>query len=56
MALQTLSLIMPACLEDVKINDVPHSAFYISDFITEEEEQILLNKVGGILRTIRFCC
>ncbi len=36
---------MPACLEDVKIKSLPATAFYISDFVNEEEELALLNKV-----------
>jgi len=33
-------------LEDVRVKSLPSSAFYIADFITEEEEQVLLNKVS----------
>lgn len=36
---------MPAYLEDVRIKDLSPSVFYISNFISEEEERILLNKV-----------
>ena len=36
---------MPASLEAVRIKGLPDSAFYISNFITEEEERALLNKV-----------
>jgi len=36
---------LPASLEDVRIKTLPSSAFYIADFITEEEEQTLLNKI-----------
>jgi hypothetical protein len=36
---------MPAPLEAVRIKGLPDSAFYVSDFITEEEERALLNKV-----------
>lgn len=42
---------LPVCLEDVRVKDVPSSAFYISDFISEEEEQILLAKVCAAFRT-----
>lgn len=42
---------LPASLEDVRIKTLPSSAFYIADFITKEEEQVLLNKVSHI----RFC-
>jgi alkylated DNA repair protein alkB family protein 6 len=36
---------MPACLEEARIKSLPSSAFYIPDFISQEEEQVLLNKV-----------
>lgn len=36
---------LPACLEDVKIDCLPASAYYIADFITPEEEAALLSKV-----------
>ncbi|KAE9379210.1 hypothetical protein N431DRAFT_325898 [Stipitochalara longipes BDJ] len=39
------SLTAPACLEDYRINGLPSSAFYISDFITVSEEHVLLNKI-----------
>ncbi|PVH72119.1 hypothetical protein DL98DRAFT_520650 [Cadophora sp. DSE1049] len=42
---QVLSLTRPVCLEDVRIKGIPQSAFYISDFITLDEEQVLLNKI-----------
>jgi hypothetical protein len=42
---------LPACLEDVRIKSLPSSAFYIAGFLSNEEEQMLLNKVGHILRT-----
>ncbi|KAL2074683.1 hypothetical protein VTL71DRAFT_8462 [Oculimacula yallundae] len=45
METRILPLTMPACLEDVKIRELPHSAFYISNFITPEEEQMLLHKI-----------
>lgn len=53
MAPQVLSLTMPASLEEAKVEGIPQSAFYISDFITQEEEQALLNKVRTLL-AIRF--
>lgn len=37
---------LPACLEDAQIKSLPSAAFYIPDFITAEEEQMLLHKVG----------
>lgn len=32
-------------LEDIRIKSLPPSAFYIADFITEDEERVLLSKV-----------
>jgi len=49
---QMQSLTMPVCLEDVRIKGIPQSAFYISDFISAEEEQVLLNKVGMLFWSI----
>lgn len=43
---------LPDSLEDVRIKSLPSSAFYIADFITEEEEQVLLNKVSPHLLTL----
>lgn len=39
---------LPDALENVRIKSLPSSAFYIADFITKEEEQVLLNKVSRI--------
>jgi alkylated DNA repair protein alkB family protein 6 len=36
---------MPACLEDVRIKCLPRSAYYIANFIREDEEKLLLNKI-----------
>jgi alkylated DNA repair protein alkB family protein 6 len=33
------------CLEDYRIRGLPSSAFYISEFISKVEEQVLLDKV-----------
>ena len=33
------------CLEDYRIQNLPSSAFYVSDFISPAEEQVLLDKV-----------
>lgn len=43
MAVISDQLALPASLEDVKIGGLT-SAFYIADFITKEEEQVILNK------------
>jgi alkylated DNA repair protein alkB family protein 6 len=40
---------IPPCLEDVKIMSLPSSAYYIADFISEEEEQAILKKVCRVL-------
>jgi hypothetical protein len=40
---------MPA-LEDFKIESLPSTAFYIADFITPEEEELLLQKVSFVLK------
>lgn len=45
---------LPLSLEDARIKHLPHAAFYIPDFITEEEEQLLLNKVPSKLIPSRF--
>ncbi|KAF4632396.1 hypothetical protein G7Y89_g5732 [Cudoniella acicularis] len=36
---------MPASLQEARIKSLPSSAFYIADFITPEEEDVLLNKI-----------
>lgn len=36
-------------LDKWRIESLPESAYYIRDFITEEEEERLLNKVGLML-------
>jgi hypothetical protein len=33
-------------VEEAEVKSLPSSAYYIADFITEEEEQMLLNKVS----------
>jgi hypothetical protein len=40
---------MPPPLEDVRIKSIPSSAYYIADFITQEEERVLLKKVSTVL-------
>ncbi|WYZ40460.1 hypothetical protein EsH8_IV_000801 [Colletotrichum jinshuiense] len=35
---------LPASLDDVNIKKLPPSAYYIADFISEEEEQTILQK------------
>jgi hypothetical protein len=36
---------LPASLEENRIASLPPGAYYIADFITEEEEQAILRKV-----------
>lgn len=38
-------LLPPSSLEHVRITSLPQTAYYIPNFITEEEEQIILDKV-----------
>ncbi|KAI4869493.1 hypothetical protein F4820DRAFT_444091 [Hypoxylon rubiginosum] len=38
-------LVLPDSLDQVRISGLPSAAYYISDFITEEEEQSILEKI-----------
>ncbi|KAF4945289.1 hypothetical protein FSARC_14462 [Fusarium sarcochroum] len=38
---------LPASLEHAKITTLPQTAYYIPNFITEEEEQIILDKISS---------
>jgi len=39
---------MPAaCLEDLRIKTLPSTAFYFANFINQEEEQVLLDKIAA---------
>jgi len=38
--------LMPASLEEVQIKSLPSSSYYISDFISQEEEQLLLSRIA----------
>ena len=40
--------VIPASLDDVRVKQLPNNAFYISDFISVDEEQFILDKVCGI--------
>jgi alkylated DNA repair protein alkB family protein 6 len=40
---------LPASLAEVRIERLPSHAYYIADFVSEEEEQRLLDKVGSRL-------
>ncbi|KXJ97522.1 hypothetical protein Micbo1qcDRAFT_156426 [Microdochium bolleyi] len=40
-------LLLPQSLDDVRVGGLPPAAFYISDFITETEEQNLLAKIAS---------
>jgi hypothetical protein len=37
---------LPASLEESRIHALPAAAYYIADFISEEEEQAILHKVA----------
>lgn len=45
--LPSTQLSLPAALDTVQIQDLPATAFYISNFITEEEERQILQRVSG---------
>ncbi|KAL3425991.1 Alpha-ketoglutarate-dependent dioxygenase alkB-like protein 6 [Phlyctema vagabunda] len=38
---------MPASLQDFEIKSLPASAYYIADFISEDEEAVILNKIAA---------
>ncbi|KAI1072327.1 hypothetical protein LB507_002727 [Fusarium sp. FIESC RH6] len=40
-------LLPPSSLEHVRITSLPQTAYYIPNFITEEEEQIILDKISS---------
>lgn len=40
-----VNLKLPSALEHARITDLPAAAFYIPNFITAEEEQVILHKV-----------
>lgn len=42
-------------LEAARIKSLPDDAFYIADFITEEEEKLLLQKRASDDPTIPLC-
>ena len=37
---------LPLSLDDVKIRSLPKSAYYLADFISQAEEEAILNKVS----------
>ncbi|KAI0850966.1 hypothetical protein F5Y00DRAFT_231301 [Daldinia vernicosa] len=41
------SLRLPDSLDEVRVTSLPHAAYYISDFITQEEEQAILDKIAS---------
>jgi alkylated DNA repair protein alkB family protein 6 len=38
-------VLLPSSLEHARITSLPQTAYYIPNFITEEEEQMILDKV-----------
>jgi alkylated DNA repair protein alkB family protein 6 len=38
---------LPTSLEESRIYSLPSSAYYISDFISEEEEKVILDKIAS---------
>jgi hypothetical protein len=50
MSRSTVGLInLPAYLEDVKIKSLPNSAYYVANFISEAEEDAILNRVSVVI-------
>lgn len=43
----TEEVILPFQLEEARIKSIPESAYYIPEFITQDEEELLLQKVGS---------
>ncbi|RFN52198.1 alkylated dna repair protein alkb like 6 [Fusarium flagelliforme] len=41
------SLLLPSSLEHARITSLPQAAYYIPNFITEEEEKIILDKISS---------
>lgn len=44
----TQGCVLPESLDQARIGSLPPAAYYIADFITEEEERHILEKVGCI--------
>ena len=42
-----LSVCLPSSLEQAKVQSLPSSAYYIADFITEDEERAILDKIAN---------
>lgn len=42
-------LSLPSSLEHARITSLPQTAYYIPNFITEEEEQMILDKVRAFI-------
>lgn len=47
-------LALPTSLDEAQIKTLPSKAFYIPNFLTGEEEQILLQKVSRFQAHSRF--
>ncbi len=47
---------LPASLDDVKIATLPPVAYYIANFISEDEEQAILDKVWENMAWSPFFC
>ncbi|KAK0389259.1 hypothetical protein NLU13_2834 [Sarocladium strictum] len=43
----TMSTYLPASLEECRINGLPNTAFYIPNFINQDEEQAILEKIAS---------
>jgi len=43
----TPGVCLPASLEQARVQSLPSSAFYIPDFISEEEQRVILDKIAN---------
>ncbi|KAH6653913.1 Alkbh6 protein [Truncatella angustata] len=41
------SIVLPVSLDHVRVKSLPPAAYYVSDFITEDEERIILDKIAS---------
>ena len=50
--MDTPSVSLPTSLEQAKISKLPSCAYYIPNFISGDEETVLLDKVGTLVHKI----
>lgn len=44
-ATPSAGVVLPSALDQARVTRLPSTAYYIPDFISEEEQQVLLDKV-----------